>query len=657
MNKWLRKNNKIILAVAMSLLLVVWLGGSALTSFLQPDYSGVVVAKSDLGDIVEADKQRATFETDVLNQLGMPWRTPSLATGIYVRTEPVSITEWILLTREAERAGMIPTQSEVVSYLDRAVGRVYTMAVERRCKPEQIFEAVGKFRAVAMLASRSVGSVGVGEASIRSMARAELEKATVSVVALKADDFVDEDALISESDIQAQFEKHRETQPGNGVDFGYFRPARVRVQYFRIDLGMVADGVVMREQTLERKARDYWRQNREDNAFRRLPEDIEIERAVREDLIKSGDWDGDVDDPIATHHESFDQARDEAVRIIQDQEARKQIQKVADWLTGELAVPWYDREDGEDGYKLAPDGVMPRSYYQTVLDRLPKQLQYGGAVSIAETDWFAGDEAVTLPDIGSARVANPALSGAGFRDLAFLVQGITSMPTDARANNTSVYLALGQSCVFPLTDRQGNYYVYRVTEVKPPGPAEALADVRDRVAEDARLQKAFDACREEADRLLAGAEDSLEEAFSGNERVQAIVAKPGKPASFGQKTGFYESRPFGRILQLSAGTERAGFKQFVNGIGQVDREFIDACFALQDKPAGAQRMIRELPSLGVVAVVEWSGLTPMYKPDFERERARIVNAARSTLTSTMMTEWFSPQRIRGRHGFEFVESQ
>ncbi len=660
MNKFLRKHNKAILAVAMSLLLVVWLGGSALTSFLAPDFSGILVAKTSIGDIVEGDKKRASFETDILSSLGLQWQLPAFAANAYVATEPISIMEWILLTREAERAGMIPQQVEVEQFLSgigRPLSMIYDMANQRRVKPELIFETVAKYRGVAMLAASTMPSASISEASIRTMAEQELEKATVNLVSLKAADFVNDEETVTDADIQAHFQEYRETQPGPGIQFGYYRPARVKVQYLKVDIDKVAENVVLREQTLERKAREFWRQNPEDSAFARPLEDVAMDKAVIDELKASGDWNDDADDKVATHFETFDDARDAAIQIVKRDEARKKIQDVADWLTRELAVPWFDRETDDDGYKPAPDGVMPRTYYSKVLEGMPSNLQFGGAVTIHETDWFDKEEAILVEDIGDARVANAAMSSRRFRDLAFLVQGIETVPTESRRVNTSLFLAVGQSCVFPLRDNVGNYYVYRITDVKPPGPAEELADVREKVIDGVRLMRAYERCKGHAERVLAAAGDGLKAAYDADEEIKAVVSAITKPASMGQSSGYYASRPFGRVPAFSAGTDRVGFKQFVNGVGQVEREFIEDCFALGSKPAGERRAVREVPELGAITVIEWAELAPMYKPDYEKERARIVNSARRTLQSRVMTEWFSPQRIRERHAFEMVEVQ
>ena len=61
MLKFFRRHNKKLLAVFMALLMIVFIGGSALESLLTPQ-SDWVVAESSLGSIGMADQRRATCE-------------------------------------------------------------------------------------------------------------------------------------------------------------------------------------------------------------------------------------------------------------------------------------------------------------------------------------------------------------------------------------------------------------------------------------------------------------------------------------------------------------------------------------------------------------------------------------------------------------------
>jgi hypothetical protein len=641
MNKFLRKHNKTILAVAMTLLLIVWLGGSALQSMFAPDTAKRQIAATAIGEIVERDQLLANFETDLLQNLGIPWSTPWLDPTVRVSTEPLGIIEWILLTREAERDGIVPRQIEVERLLDRLgipVELIYNLAKRRDVRVDSIYAAVGKFIAVEKLARLTVGTLGRSEAAVRVMARDELEKVKVNLVALKAPDFVTGDAAISEADIRAQFEKYRDVEPGQGVNFGYFLPARVQVEYFRIDLAKIADNVRVPDSTLQKRAASYWRANRESPEFFRPP--------VAEDA------EGPVE-PMSTYFENFDEARDAALKVVRKQAAQKEIGRVADWLVQELSEPWFDRPE-EDGYPTAPEAVVEEGYYQAILERMPESSKYGGAVTIGKTEYFTKDEAARVPGIGQARLSNPSVGIQQFSNLAFHVQGVEPMP-EARSSATSLFLTVNQSCVFPLTDSSGNMYVYRVVGVKPPGPAESIDVVRHRIIDDLKLAAAYNAASESARRLLESISmDGLQAAFNADDELQMIIDDPTKPAMIGQRSGYYSPPPFGRIRPYFAGRDNEGFKQFITGVGQVDESFIEACFDLENAKSDPRTGIVKLDALATIAVVEWVERLPIREDEYAAQRLRIVNAAYRTVLVRAVSEWLDPQRIRERNGFELA---
>ncbi len=100
MMKFFRKHNKKLRAVFMVALMVVFLGGSALDSLLQPS-SDRVIATSRVGEISFRDLRIAENTTDILSRIGLNWKRPFGG-----MTEPLDTPDWVLLTREAEAIGM-----------------------------------------------------------------------------------------------------------------------------------------------------------------------------------------------------------------------------------------------------------------------------------------------------------------------------------------------------------------------------------------------------------------------------------------------------------------------------------------------------------------------------------------------------------------------
>ena len=276
MLKFFRKHNKKLLAVFMALLLVVWLGGAALTSLVKPDRGESVVARSRFGDVCELDRRRALNLTGIWQRVGLPWQRPIGVTG----SEPLTAHEWILLTREAQHLGFAPNPNDAESYLDRRGQRrpvINSIANRLEIAPEQVYSAVAEWQAVWAAATIVSQAAQVSEAEARVAARDTDEKVTVNLVAFPADRFVDEEAAFTDQELEAHFSKYREQEAGPGMTFGYYLPPRVKAEFVTVDVEKIKAGLRIAPKVLERKAKAYWKEdsNKEDRdrdrAFLRPP--------------------------------------------------------------------------------------------------------------------------------------------------------------------------------------------------------------------------------------------------------------------------------------------------------------------------------------------------------------------------------------------------
>ena len=108
MMKFFRKHNKKLLAVFMVLLMVVFVGGSALTYIATPSLDRKV-ANSKYGPITELDIAIAKQTTTLLTNSGYVFdgKQPmvNLRQGAPVTNTPLTLKDWVLLVREAEALG------------------------------------------------------------------------------------------------------------------------------------------------------------------------------------------------------------------------------------------------------------------------------------------------------------------------------------------------------------------------------------------------------------------------------------------------------------------------------------------------------------------------------------------------------------------------
>lgn len=646
MIKFFRRHNKKLLAVFMTGLLVVWLGGSALQALLTPSTADRVIGTSSrLGEIQEMDQSLANFETDLILRLGIDWTRPWNLSGSN-RPEPLGIIEWILLTREAEQFGMTVEQVEIDGFLDRLGATpsiVYGLAGRRDVKIEAIYTAVGKYLGMQRLIGLTASSVVRSEAAIRLQARNELEKVKINVVAVRAGAYSVFNESFSEEEIQAHFDEYRDREKGRGMNFGYFHPASVKVEYFKIDVDKVAANIPIGERTLERRAREHWRKNPNDSAFRRPPKP-EPEPTDDEEAGGASDVASEPAAAESPFFDKFDEAREAAIKIVRRQFADREVENIASWIQRELAEPWFDAMEGEDQYKVAPEQVLLDGYFTSVLDRMPAKLRFVDAVSTTSTEFFDYQNAALVQDIGQAW----ALSGGGrrvlFRDLVFQVQGVATIPTDP-GTDTSQFLAIGQPCGRVAVDWKGNVYLCRVIEVKPPGPAEHPDLVRDQILLDMRKARGFAAAHVAARKLKDSVTgDGLKAAFDADEELKQNLPN-----------GFQSPPPFARGRKsFDAGINTPEITN-VTRLGIVDTAFVEKCMALKDKPEYERVVVIDIKESEKVAVVEWIESLPMRVDQFEAQRGRLVAAVNRNTINRAVGQWLDPTRIRDRNGFAFAQ--
>ncbi|MFQ5512771.1 MAG: hypothetical protein ACE5EO_13110 [Candidatus Krumholzibacteriia bacterium] len=631
MMKFFRKHNKKLLAVFMTLLMIVFLGGSALDTLLRPS-TNVVVATTIESPITYADQQVANETTSILTTLGYPWQYP----GGYA-SEPLELMDWILLSREARRLGLSGGISRIQATLEDST-LIEEQARRLRKKPERILAALAQFAAVQELTSMIGASVTPSEAEVAAAARKTMEKVQINAVVLPAKVFVDQDAEFTEEALSAQFEKYRDREPGEGLAFGYYVPPAIKVQYIKIDQASLVEQV--RVANLEYKAKTYYKEQRERNpAFRRPPEEMAPDPEEDETFV------GPVYEkpPYLT----WEEARDKAVENVRSQQAAEAASRLADWLVQYTSEAWLDMTRGEDGYKAAPPGVADEACYARLLENVPATIAYPDAVSVTTTDFFSQEEAGEVPDIGGSYFFAPrGGSWKPFEQLAFNTQAIVPKVPEGKNVNPSDYLAMYQTCRYPVRDAAGNLYVFRVIAARAGHVPESLDEVRERVVADLRVLQGFERAKARAESLRScEASLTLEEAYRSDEDLAAAVDAAGVIGS-----GFVEPPPFPRTSRINATGAVADDMTVVGGgLGRLSAAVVEELFAMERGDGGTE--IVELPDRAALLVVEWVH-TQRTKPDeFDDGRAALLEEIRRARSRTAIGDWLKPENIRARNAF------
>lgn len=639
MMKFFRKYNKQMLAIIMALLMIVFIGGSALQGLLQPD-PNVQIATSNLGPITQQDQRVATVETELLARLGQDWQRP-----LFSDNEPLTPSDWVLLSREAEKLGV--TVDEMAVRTSPQFGSQYeairAVAHHMKVKPDAVIAALAKLQTIRQ-AAMSIASAGApGEAEVIAAARDSLERVKIRAVVLPAEAFVNPDATFTDAQIKEQFDKYRERERGQGLEFGYYRKPAIRVQYIKIDRDAIAGHIGIPNE--ERKAKAYYEQNREkDPLFRRKPDEMIVHE------VEIG-----PPAPTPTPYMDWEQAKEAAKTELRKDLAGENVQRIVDWLIPTMAEAWMGVTPGESGYKPAPAEVAQTDYYNRLVERLPPALRYPDTVTVHATDYFTQADAAKVPELGPLSVrSGQSLIARSFGTVVFNNEGIVPKIPQGEKVNAAEYLSLHQTGPFPLTDpRNGNVYVYRVIEVRPGGPAESVDQVRDEVIADLRLLQGFEKAEARAESLRSCclASDLLKDAYEADPELASF-----RESGEGTKTGFFEPPPFSRIGQAPAWKGRPADGAFVGGgLGKLSNKTIDAIFAMAH--SAEKLAVLELPERAAVMTVEWVETIPAQEEEFAGQRKTLATQLTDTRWREFVNDWFDPEKIRARNGFDLVRQR
>jgi len=638
MMKFFRKHNKKLLAIFMAGLMIVFIGGSALQGLLTPQ-TNPVVANSNYGPVTLLDQKYANDQTNLLDMMGLDWRRP-----VPGGTNALETVDWIMLRREAKALGAEVTPAAIrASAKDESFfTRVNDVAQRLRIKPDVIHGAMADFQSVQQAAFSVAGSTIPSEAELLSTARDALESVKIRAVLLPAAAFVDKKQQFSDAELKAQFEKYREKEPGQGLNFGYFRPPSLQVQLIEIDRQKVADAVGVAN--LDRKAKSYYEEYRtKDPAFRNKT------APPGPDPAAAGMIEGPPAPPFDPYMD-WESAKDIAVEALRKKYADEAVERIANWLVQYTDESWLEVERGKDGYKIAPAGVATLEYYDEVVRHIPTTMAFPGAVSIATTEFFTSEDAADVPRLGGTAFRTAPGVSQSFATLAFRTKAIVPDVFADERTNAADYLAPFQSCRFPLTDeKSGNVYVFRIVDSKPAHAPESVAEVRDQVMEDLRLARAFEAAKTRAESLHScSATQSLQEAYEADADLVAFKEK-----AEGVYSGYVEPPPISRVLRHQASRGRSPTGVFGGiGVGNLANEVVDQFFALEH--ANEKMKVFELKDRAAVLLAEWVETRPPAEDDFNALRKELVTQLADARWRSAASIWLDPEKVRARTGFALV---
>lgn len=324
--KWLRKNNKKLMAVVVIVLMVAFIGGSSF-QYLFRGSGGAKAAVAYFGQnqkISHQDLQAADQEVEIVSALGgdkvaraqgmagllmseLVFRQSGNGATLDMARQAIQKNRyrisdkqlsqmfntggvpgpmfWILLCNEAQTAGIHVSNEQVGKLLEQLIPQVFEERTYAQVIPgmmnrfgvpeETIVTTFGKLIAVLQY-SQVISSMGnVTATQVKHMASNESESLSAELVGLKASYFADKDEIPSEEVVKEQFDKYKDNVPGqvsesNPYGFGYRLPDRVQFDYIALKLSDVA---AIAKAPTEDEAEQYYQQNRDRQFTQKTPSD------------------------------------------------------------------------------------------------------------------------------------------------------------------------------------------------------------------------------------------------------------------------------------------------------------------------------------------------------------------------------------------------
>ena len=343
MMKFFRKYNKQLLALFMVLLMVVFIGGSALQSLMDPKID-FQVAKCNFGPISNLEVNVANEATKLMESLQLDWRQRFAGTP-----SPLETMDWLLLSREADSLGWSPDESSALAAGgdDSLTAKIDQMARAMRVKPVAIRRAMAEYRAVQEAAGAIASAATPSQAEVDSAARDALEQVRIRAAVLPADAFAEPGRNFSEDELKSHFETYRDKERGVGLNFGYYRHPAIKVQYLRIDRDAIAEKLGVAN--LEKTARAFYDENKTMHAtFRRNPAEMSAP-----DLAGQGDVPGPPS-PAISPYLAWEQAKPVAMNAVRKKLADEAADHLANFVIQLATANWLDSERKEDGIGCPP---------------------------------------------------------------------------------------------------------------------------------------------------------------------------------------------------------------------------------------------------------------------------------------------------------------
>lgn len=668
MMKWFRKHNKQLLAVFASLLLVVWLGGQAFERMFQPNPLKQTVGTAYGEKFTGADYARLKRRLDVLASMNIawqaPWRNPwvfsqlNLPIDRQLPQDPIlmagarpllgdrGVTQWWLLEQEAQRMGVTISQDEVQRFLSMygiTSDQLTAIRDQMGVATDELISTIAEYLRVSYAAVLASSGVQVAEPEVKDVFVRTNDQVSVRYALLPYEAFETEDAQpVSETELQDLFNQYKDNLAGAGkYGFGYKIPERVSVQY----VGATVDEIARSLPPIsDERARRYF----------------EAHKARFQPALPP------TTQPTTQPTVTFEEVKDRVIEQMRQDEAAAQLRSVMEEIRAsafsEYAATKQELEAGK----------VPESL-KNVLEQRRNEFANSRNLPLTyrQTGLISQEQANQEPGIGSASSLGSQGQPVRFAEYAFHLEKSPAKADEFQPEEAISKIKLYQPV--SVRDEVGGQlrgmYIFRVVGHEESHAPATLAEVKDQVERDAKILRAHKKSEQAAQKLFAAAKDKgLKDAFAAEfpslatrpATTQPTVSRPATP-----EVEMFEQESIARahaIPPMYAMYFGGSLTFPTNLLGVDDAEpLLDAAFKMVQATATetqtANRVaLVELPAQKAFAVVEVTGHKPAAEQDFAKAKPELVAGLRSQKLRNFYAEWYNPQQIEKRTGWEAKEA-
>lgn len=646
MMKFFRKYTKHLLAIFMALLLIVWLGGTALEQVISTagggkEPQGRLFGKEVLyRDLIPTQVHLNTLQQLEVAYLLQPWvRVLSQQLRAYdmrifsVREDELSLLEWHMLVSEALKNGAFVPEAEIhqaVVEMSRTPG---FDRVRQNLALRDIESALHSYHLVTQQAAEQCEAIQVAESDIRAFVRETQERAKISVLQVNVSPFMDRKYEPTGEELVEQFEKYKdEPRPMSaGLKFGYQKPEAVRIECIRVNVDPLVDQ--QRISAADKRANEYWQSHKEE--FTR-PVEPQAEGDPRRPSRG---------EPYATYTE----AQSDVVAKLKRDGAVSQARSIASDLIRRLESDWESAATTQPGgFKVPPESARSLDLYASIVasssqpEGVLEHLTFGDGDEVMEKTLLSS-RPMGLSNV-YARVGQNMVR---LVDAAFMVAGLEEDAEEEEPVRRQLKRNIYQTCPIAFTDDDGNAYVMRTVAARPPQAPESYEEVRSLVASHVRRIRAF----EEAGRLAreladAARREGLEAAFKSDEALHKKLSDSALkfPAPFARSSlmtrqGAVPMLMPSRVADLvNTGWDPDG-----------DPEVYERIFDETDEAEGAHRiLVHEQPDTFRWLVIEVHKIVPPTQEEYDGLRDAAYAYYRAERCIEAVQVWFDADQIRAR---------